>query len=152
MVTFTGDYTSKVDDKGRVVFPSSHKCMLPPGSDMRFVVKKNIFEPFLEMYTFEEWDKRKSKVLSSLDIDFNYKHQLYWREYMRDCEIVEPDPKFGRISISRKLRDAIGVEKEVVFFGDDFRIEIWAKEKFDLQRGSVSRDEIIAIAESISRR
>jgi len=150
MVTFIGEYTSRMDDKGRIVFPAPLKGMLPPGSDMRFVIKKNLFEPCLEMYTFDEWQKKSGEVLSALDINFNKRHAIFWREYMRDCEIVEPDPKLGRISISRKLRDAINVDKEVVFSGSGFRIEIWAKEKLEASR--ISDEEIIAIAESLSQK
>ena len=150
MVTFIGEYTSRIDDRGRLVFPAPLKGMMPPGSDMRFVIKKNLFEPCLEMYTFEEWERKSSEVLSALDINFNKKHAIFWREYMRDCDVVEPDPKLGRISISRKLLDAIGVGKEVVFSGSGFRIEIWAKEKHEASRGS--DEEIIAIAESLSRK
>ena len=69
---------------------------------------------------------------------------------MRDRDTVEPDPKFGRITISRRLLDSIGVEKEVVFSGNDFRIEIWAKERFE--ESGISNEEIIAIAESLSQK
>ena len=50
MVTFIGEYTSKIDDKGRMVFPAPLKSVLPPGSDLRFVIKKDLFEPCLQMY------------------------------------------------------------------------------------------------------
>ena len=150
MVTFIGEYTSKVDDKGRLVFPAPLKGALPPESDMRFVIKKNLFEPCLEMYTYEEWEKQSNEVKYSLDLTFNRQHATFWREYMRDRDIVEPDAKVGRISISRKLLDSINVNKEVVFSGNDFKIEIWAKEKFEESR--LSNDEFIAIAESLSKR
>ena len=68
---------------------------------------------------------------------------------MRDRDVVEPDSKLGRISISRYLLDAIGVSKEVVFFGIDFKIEIWAKEKFEKSR--LSNENYTAIAESLSK-
>ena len=42
MVTFIGDYTSKLDDKGRLVFPAPLKGVMPEGGDMRFVIKKDI--------------------------------------------------------------------------------------------------------------
>ena len=150
MVTFIGEYTARLDDKGRLVFPSALTAAMPKGSDMRFVVKKDLFEPCLMMYTLEEWTRQSEHVKDSLDLTFNRKHALFWREYMRDRDVVEPDPKFGRISISRKLLDTIGVGKEVVFSGNDFRIEIWAKEKFEESR--ISNDEIIAIAESLSEK
>ena len=147
MVTFIGEYTSKIDDKGRMVFPAPLKGMLPPGSDMRFVIKKDLFEPCLQMYTLEEWEHTSAEVKSKLNF-FNRQHAIFWREYMRDRDVVEPDAKLGRITVSRKLLDAIGVTKEVVFYGNDFKIEIWAKEEFEKQR--VPNEEYIAIAESLS--
>ena len=147
MVTFIGEYTSKIDDKGRMVFPAPLKGMLPPGSDMRFVIKKDLFEPCLQMYTLEEWEHTSAEVKSRLNF-FNRQHAIFWREYMRDRDVVEPDAKLGRITVSRKLLDAIGVTKEVVFYGNDFKIEIWAKEEFEKER--IPNDEYIAIAESLS--
>ena len=147
MVTFIGEYTSKIDDKGRMVFPAPLKGVLPPGSDMRFVIKKDLFEPCLQMYTLEEWDKQSAEVKSKLNF-FNRQHAIFWREYMRDRDVVEPDSKLGRITVSRRLLEAIGVTKEVVFSGNDFKIEIWAKEEFERKR--IPNDEYIAIAESLS--
>lgn len=147
MVTFIGEYTSKIDDKGRMVFPAPLKGILPPGSDMRFVIKKDLFEPCLQMYTMEEWEHTSAEVKSKLNF-FNRQHAIFWREYMRDRDVVEPDVKLGRITVSRKLLDAIGVTKEVVFSGNDFKIEIWAKEEFEKRR--IPNDEYIAIAESLS--
>ena len=147
MVTFIGEYTSKIDDKGRMVFPAPLKGVLPPGSDQRFVIKKDLFEPCLQMYTMEEWEHTSAEVKSKLNF-FNRQHAIFWREYMRDRDVVEPDAKLGRITVSRKLLDAIGVTKEVVFAGNDFKIEIWAKEEFEKQR--IPNDEYIAIAESLS--
>ena len=69
---------------------------------------------------------------------------------MRDRDVVEPDAKLGRITVSRKLLDSIGVTKEVVFSGNDFKIEIWAKEEFEKKR--ISNDEYIVIAESLSEK
>jgi MraZ protein len=148
MVTFIGEYISKVDDRGRLVLPAPLKSCLPAGGDMRLVVKKSIFDDCLEMYTFEEWTKQSQEVKDSLNF-FNPKHVQFFREYMRDRDVVEPDSKLGRISISRNLLDAIGVNKEVVFFGIDFKIEIWAKEKFDAAR--LSNENYTAIAESLAK-
>ena len=53
MVNFIGEYTAKADDKGRLVFPSAFKAVMPADGDMRFVLKKDIFEDCLEMYTYE---------------------------------------------------------------------------------------------------
>ena len=38
MITFIGEYSGKVDDKGRLVLPSPFKNLLPTDGDTRFVV------------------------------------------------------------------------------------------------------------------
>ena len=146
MTTFIGEYTVKVDDKGRLVFPSAFKSVMPSGEDLRFVIKKDIFTDCLEMYTFREWERQSEEVKSRLNF-FNRKHTLFWREYMRDRAVVEPDPKLGRISIPKKLLEAIGVNKEVVFAGNDFKIEIWAREKYS--ENVISGEEFMTLAETL---
>ena len=148
MNTFIGEYTVKIDDKGRMVFPSAFKSLMPADGDMRFVIKKDIFEDCLEMYTFEEWERQSSEVKSRLNF-FNRDHAMFWREYMRDRAIVEPDGKVGRISVPKKLLEAIGVNKEVVFSGNDYKIEIWAREKFEEAR--ISNEHYISLAGMLSQ-
>lgn len=149
MVTFIGEYTSKLDDKGRIVFPAPLKNSVPSGSDMRFVIKKSLYSNCLDMFSYEEWEAQSNRIKESLDF-FNPDHVEFWRQYMRDRDVVEPDARLGRISISRNLLDAIGIGKEVVFFGVDFKIEIWAKEKFEASR--LSETDFIAIAKSLSKK
>lgn len=148
MNTFIGEYTVKIDDKGRMVFPSAFKSLMSADGDMRFVIKKDIFEDCLEMYTFEEWERQSSDVKSRLNF-FNRDHAMFWREYMRDRAIVEPDGKVGRISVPKKLLEAIGVNKEVVFSGNDYKIEIWAREKFEAAR--ISNEQYISLAGMLSQ-
>ncbi len=142
MATFIGEYISQLDDFGRPVLPSQ----LNACEALNFVVKKDIHSPCLELYTLSAWEEKSSLLKSRLDF-LNPEHVAFWREYMRDREVVSPDA--GRISISRNLLDAIGVDKEVVFFGVDFKIEIWAKEIFLSSR--LSNEKYIAIAESLSK-
>lgn len=148
MITFIGEYSAKLDDKCRVVFPAPFKSLMPTDGDMRFVVKKDIFEDCLEMYTFEEWERQSQEVKSKLNF-FNRSHASFWREYMRDRAIVEPDSKLGRISIPRKLLESIGVTKEIVFSGSDYKIEIWAKEKYEAS--AISNEEFLNIAGQLSQ-
>ena len=148
MITFIGEYSAKLDDKCRVVFPAPFKSLMPSDGDMRFVIKKDIFEDCLEIYTFEEWERQSQEVKSKLNF-FNRSHASFWREYMRDRAIVEPDSKLGRISIPRKLLESIGVTKEIVFSGSDYKIEIWAKEKYEAS--AISNEEFLNIAGQLSQ-
>lgn len=149
MVTFIGKYNAKVDDKGRMVFPAPFKGSVSPESDMRFVIKKSLYDNCLEMWPYGEWERETGKIREGLDF-FNPDHNKFWREYLRDCDVVEPDARLGRISISKYLLDAIGVTKDVVFFGVNFKIEIWARENFEESR--ISQEEYVAIARSLSHK
>ena len=67
---------------------------------------------------------------------------------MNNRTVVEPDAKLGRISIPKKLLELIGVTKEVIFSGNDYKIEIWAKENFE--SGIISNEEFVSIANMLS--
>ncbi|MDD3200963.1 MAG: hypothetical protein PHP76_03055 [Bacteroidales bacterium] len=146
MAKFIGEYKAKIDDKGRLIFPSAFKSLMGEGADLRFVVKKSLFAECLEMYTYSEWEKDSDEVKSRLNF-FNKEHTIFWREYMRGSAIIEPDEKLSRMLIPKPLLEAIGVEKDVVFCGSNYKIEIWAKEKYEAQR--LESDDFVSLAEKI---
>ncbi len=148
MVTFIGEYTAKVDDRGRLVFPSAFKNLLSSDSDQRFVIKKNMFLNCLDMFTFAEWERQSAEVYSKLNI-FNKKHAAFWDRYTRERDVVIPDAKLGRLSIQKNLLDSIGVTKEVVFAGKDFKIQIWDKDSYE--SGALTDDEFLEIADELSQ-
>ena len=100
------------------------------------------------------FDERESIIASGIIKEikarlnfFNKEHALFWREYMRDRAVVEPDEKLGRITIPKKMLSSIGAQKEMIFVGNDHKIEIWSKEKYNQKQ--MSSDEFIALAQSI---
>lgn len=145
-MNFIGEYSAKIDDKGRIILPSAFKSLLP-ADDMRFVVRKDIFDDCLEMLTFSEWEKRSEQIKSRLNF-LKKEHASFWREFMRGNTVVTPDNKLGRISIPKKLLDAIGVEKEVIFAGNDHKIELWAREKYE--SSAIPEEEFVSLAEKVS--
>ena len=146
MAKFIGEYTVKIDDKGRMIFPSAFKSVFAPDEKMALVVKKDLFENCIEMYTYSQWEAESDEVKQRLNF-FRKEHADFWREYMRDRAIVEPDEKLGRITIPKKILESIGAEKEMIFVGNDHKIEIWAKETYN--RKQMNPDEFAALAQSI---
>ncbi|MDD2424567.1 MAG: hypothetical protein PHP30_01480 [Bacteroidales bacterium] len=145
MIKFIGEYTVKLDDKGRLILPSAFKSVIDE-NDLRFVIKKDLFANCLEMFTYSEWLRESESVKSRLNF-FNREHTLFWREYTRDRALVEPAEKLGRISVPKRMLDQIGVTREVVFAGSDHKIEIWAKENY--QETKLQESEYIKLAEKI---
>lgn len=137
-----------MDDKGRVVFPSQLKSLMPEGADMRFVLHKDIHAKCLEMYTFDEWQRQSEEIKSKLT-SLNPRHDAFWRGYMQFRALVIPDPKLGRISIPKDLQELIGIDKEVVFVGNDYKIEIWAKDEYD--KSVLTPEEFVALATELSQ-
>ncbi len=146
MANFIGEYSAKIDDKGRIVFPAPFKAILALEGEKLLVVKKDLFTECLELFTYHQWEKESEKVKERLNF-FNKEHAAFWREYMRDRAIVEPDEKLGRISIPKQLLAQIGVNKELVFVGNDHKIEIWNKENYQTQQ--INKEEFVALAQKI---
>lgn len=149
MTGFFGKHTAKIDDKGRIVIPSGIKSVVP-ADQMQFVIRKDMYSNCLEMYTWQEWANMSQAVRSKLDLAFDEDHIRYWRTYMSDTVTVVPDAKLGRITIPREILDKAGIDKEVVFLGVDYKVEIWAKE--ELEDGRLSADEFRQMGKKISGR
>jgi MraZ protein len=149
MTGFFGKHTAKIDDKGRIVIPSGIKSVVP-ADQMQFVIRKDMYSNCLEMYTWQEWANMSQAVRSRLDLAFDEDHIRYWRTYMSDTVTVVPDAKLGRITIPREILDKAGIDKEVVFLGVDYKVEIWAKE--ELEGGRLSADEFRQMGKKISGR
>jgi len=148
MTTFIGEYKAKVDDRGRMVFPSAFKTAMGDTQDRRLVIKKALFSPCLEVYTYTQWQDDSEQVRSRLNF-FNREHDAFWREYMRGTAIVEPDEKFGRILVPKSLLETANIANgtEVVFSGANHKITIWSKDAYEAQ--SMRSDEFVALAEKI---
>ena len=149
MVKFIGEYASKLDDKGRVVVPAAFKNLVAKqnnGEEVSFVIKKDIFANCLNMFTYEQWDQESEQVRSRLNL-FRKEDSDWYREYTRDRALVTLDGKVGRIIIPKNLLAKIGVDKEIVFSGSDFKIEIWAKENFGKDR--MSEDDFTSLTEKL---
>lgn len=146
MAKFIGEYKAKLDDKGRLIFPAAFKSIMGEGADLRFVVKKSLYSPCLEMYTYEQWEQDSDSLRSRLNL-YNRDHAAFWREYMRGTAVVEPDSKLGRLSIPKELLAEAGITREAVFSGSNFIIEIWDKAAFE--SGRMTGDEFVSLAEKI---
>ena len=145
MTTFIGDFNCKVDEKGRVTFPSSLKKQMGSASDGRFVVKKDIFEQCLVLFPIEEWERQNSIIRSKIN-PYNREHNKFLRNfYMGSAEIVLDNN--NRLLIPKRLLDLTNISKEAILAGQDGKIEIWSKEMYEsAQEG---QDDFAALAEKI---
>lgn len=129
MATFVGDYSCKIDNKGRIVFPAPFKRQMPNGASDRFVVRKDIFEECLVLYDIESWNSQLALIRERLN-PYNREHGAFLRMFFKGTAEVSLDSS-NRLLIPKRLLDTIFVQKEVVLAGQDGRIEIWAANRYE---------------------
>lgn len=128
MTNFIGDHPCKLDGKGRILFPAALKKQLGEGMD-RFVVKKDLFEKCLVLYTTDEWE-RQNQIIRNQVNPFNKEHNRFLRGFHRGTAELLLDGS-NRLLIPKRLLDEAGIDKEVVLAGQDSKIEVWDKERYD---------------------
>ena len=114
MVRFFGKASGKVDDKGRIVFPAIFRdAMVKEGlEDMTLIVKKNVQQPCLDLFAYQEWARRSDKVLEGLDPELSTEDANFWTKY-------------------NELLEKAGITREVVLSGIGYKLQIWAKETYE---------------------
>ena len=144
MTNFIGDYIGKIDAKGRFVFPAPFKKQMDGGVE-RFVIKKDVFENCLVLYPYDEWKKQVALIRKRLN-PYNRSHNLFLRKFYKDAVEVSFDSA-GRLLVPKNILQSANIEKEVVFVGQDDKIEMWNKEEYE--KMDISQEEFSSLAESI---
>jgi MraZ protein len=129
MATFIGDYTCKVDVKGRIILPVAFKKQMPADAQDHFVVRKDIFENCLILYAIEDWNRQLEKIRKKLN-PYNREQNMFLRNFFKGTAELSLDNN-NRILIPKRLMDLIGADRDVVLAGQDGRIEIWAADRYD---------------------
>jgi MraZ protein len=128
MIDLLGEYDCKVDAKGRLMLPSGLKKQLAEIAPQGFVVNRNIFESCLDVYPMSVW-KDVSKKLASLN-RFVKKDAMFIRKFLNGATPLSLDVS-SRLNLPANLMDYAGIIREVKVLGNNDRIEIWDKERYE---------------------
>ena len=126
--SFIGTYECKADAKGRLMIPAVLKKQMSAALQDGFVLKRAVFQPCLELYSMEEWDKMMSK-LNKLN-KFVKKNNDFIRRFTAGVKIVEFDAA-GRVLIPKDLCEFASIKKQVVLSSAVNIIEIWDKDNYE---------------------
>ena len=113
---FVGTFEHSLDDKGRVVLPSTFRAQL---ADRGFLSQ---YDRCLGLWTesgFEEVARRLQEKIRAGEAP-----QEALRAFAANAHEVRLDSQ-GRVTIPQRLRDFAGLEREAVVIGAIDRIEIW---------------------------
>lgn len=123
-----GEYECKIDAKGRMRLPSGLIGQLGEKEQYDFVINRG-FEKCLMLYPIEVWDKISEEV-NQLNL-YNKKNRDFVRYFYRGANKVAMDSA-DRVLVSKRLLEYATIEKEVILSAYSDRIEIWAKDQYDM--------------------
>ena len=118
-----GEYHHSIDDKGRIMIPSTFRDVL--GNS--FIITRGL-EGCLFLYSLVEWEKITQKLNK---LPFTKKDaRSFMRFFLSGATAAEFD-KQGRINITSPLISYAELKKECVIIGVGDRLEIWSSEKWN---------------------
>lgn len=125
---FRGCFEHSIDEKGRTSLPARFREVLSALGENNIIITNDAY--CLVAYAAKDWQK-KEEAYKKLPQD-----KIEVKRFLRvlcsgasDC----PVDKQGRILIPPMLRKVAGLEKDIVIIGMIDRIEIWDKEKWELE-------------------
>lgn len=113
---FVGTFEHSLDDKGRVVLPSTFRSHL---ADKGFMSQ---LDNCLGVWTEDGFSEVAARLTQKMRDGQTPQGAV--RAFAANAHEVRPDSQ-GRITIPQRLRDFAGLERDVVVIGALGRIEIW---------------------------
>jgi MraZ protein len=121
-----GTHSYSLDPKGRVSLPARFRAAFDDGLWLTVGQDRCLY-----CFPRAEWERRSREVgafaLSDKD------GRAFSRLFFSAADEVRLDAQ-GRVTIPQRLRDAVGINKEVVVLGVRERIEIWDRAEFERYR------------------
>ena len=137
MHNLIGTYECKIDNKGRIMFPSPLKKQLKKDLLKGFILKRSVFQKCLEIFPLHEWDKTMIGI-NKLN-RFKKKNNDFIRRFTAGLKHIELD-NAGRILIPKDLMIFSQLKKNIVMSTALNIIEIWDKEMYENTINDLSVD------------
>ena len=126
---FLGNSEAKIDAKGRVFLPAIFRKQLQTASEDCLIMRKDTYQDCLILYPESAWKEQMNELRNHLN-RWNQKHQMIFRQFVSDVEIITLDSN-GRFLIPKRYQKLANILQDVRFIGMDDTIEIWSKETAD---------------------
>lgn len=126
---FLGNQEAKTDAKGRVFLPAIFRKQLHSAAEECLIMRKDTYQSCLVLYPESAWNEQMNELRARLN-QWNPKHQMIFRQFVSDVEIITLDSN-GRFLIPKRYLKLANIGQDVRFIGMDNTIEIWSKETAD---------------------
>ncbi len=116
MARFVGNFEHTIDDKGRLILPSSFRPKLADGA---YITPLDHCLAILPTEEFDRMAERLEAQVSAGEVEVNA-----LRHFASQADEVTPDSQ-GRVRLLPHLRELGGLDRTVIVTGALRRIEIW---------------------------
>ena len=133
-LAFSGSFDHSLDGKGRVIIPASFREAL--GEDFTITINPN--KTAVAIYPKAMWDlqlERLSQINPMDRIGLQYERYVMSVSFSGNSMDAQ-----GRVLIPIKLRNKIGLARDIVFVGLNSYIEIWDAEVYAQMEAQTEMD------------
>lgn len=125
---FSGSTAAKLDEKGRFVLPQSMRYGLVEEGQLDFSLALGL-GGCLAIYRKSDIDKIVARFQAKQHLG---KYQKFFTLFFSTLHQTNCD-KIGRVLIPSTLKKAVAIKGEIMIAGVLNKIEIWPKERYDMQ-------------------
>ncbi len=118
----------KVDSNGRFKLPVALKKQIIAGEDLRFVIRKSIYNSCLELFTYLDFQAEVERLQANLNPYDPQAKRLYRR--LTQANIIELDSS-DRILIPIEQRTTANIDKDIVVVASGKYMEIWDAKTYE---------------------
>ena len=142
--SFTGEFHHSIDAKGRLIVPAR----LRPALDGDQVVLSRWLDGGIAMWSASGWDDIETRLRAQGRGSTAARTLL---RIVASSAYQDTIDKQGRISVPQQLRDAAGIDREVVVIGALDHAEIWQPERWDdLKQTAVEPGQLEELTEQLT--
>lgn len=141
---FAGEFSCKLDDKGRFAVPASlrDRFALPGNPAVRkAVLVKSQQEPCLWLFPLPHW----SALLELQQQRLSEGESRLFMHYMVSDVIELEIDRASRLLIPRKMREDTGIEEDVVLLGMYDRLEVWGSNAWQQHLRQLEEEHELAL-------
>ena len=140
-----GNYTAKIDDKGRLKIPNAFRSLIE-GQHGADVFVTSLTGEYVRIYPMPVWMALEEKMTR---VPSTHPARLKFFDRVNYFGQTAAFDNQGRVIIHARLRDSAGMAGEVDVFGHYEYLDVWNHERFTakLQREPYTDDDAKALAE-----
>ena len=135
---FMGEFTCKIDDKGRFMLPAKFREIL---QNDEFVITRGL-DNSIDLFPSSEWTNIENELRKLKRTDS--KHRAYQRFVLSAATKLTVDNQ-GRVNLPNSLVEHSKINKTLIVTGMVDKIEIWAEEvwKEYIEKTEASIEDIV---------